>query len=236
MTFSPGPITLFLIPYAGGSFYAYNGLAGLLAPGIAPVALDLPGRGRRLREPLLDDAGAMARDLFGLMRPRLAQPYAIFGHSLGAILACLTAGLARQAGLPEPRHLFLSARAAPEQPEPGRLHALPESDFLDQMARRYQGIPQAVLDEPELLALFGPILRADVTAAENFRHQPQGLSAPATVLLGEDDPSTRHREPGWDQATSGPVTLRRFSGGHFFLFDHLPEVAALINQTLRGGA
>lgn len=235
MTASPGPITLVLLPYAGGSFYAYNGLIKLLGPGVTPLALDLPGRGRRLREALLTDAEAMAADVFGQIRPHLERPYAIFGHSLGAVLAYLTAGLARGAGLPEPRHLFLSARAAPEQAEPGRLHTLPEPEFLEQVVARYQGIPQAVLDEPELLAFFGPILRADVTAAEKFRHQPQAVSAPITVLLGEDDPSTRLRQPAWHQVTSGPVTLRRFSGGHFFLFDHLAEVAGLINHTLRDG-
>lgn len=236
MTDRPAATTLFLLPYAGGSFYAYNDLIKQLGPGLTPVALDLPGRGRRLREPLLTSAEDLAADLFGQMRPYMSRPYAIFGHSLGAILGYLAAGLARRAGLAEPRHLFVSARIAPEHPEPGCLHQLPEAEFIAQVVARYQGIPQAVLDEPELLAMFGPILRADVTAAETYRHQLQRLSAPVTVLLGANDPSTQGRRPGWDQATSGPVQVRSFPGGHFYLFEHLPAVAALIQQALREGA
>ncbi|MFH1058687.1 MAG: alpha/beta fold hydrolase [Pseudomonadota bacterium] len=236
MTDRPAAVTLFLLPYAGGSFYAYNELIKQLGPGLTPLALDLPGRGRRLREPLLMSAEALAADLFGQMRPHLDRPYAIFGHSLGAILGYLAAGLARRDGLAEPRHLFVSARIAPEHPEPGCLHRLPEAEFIAQVVARYQGIPPAVLAEPELLALFGPILRADVAAAETYRHQPQHLTAPVTVLLGADDPSTRGRRPGWDQATSGPVRVQSFSGGHFYLFEHLAAVAALIRQALREGA
>ena len=82
-------VRLFCFPFAGGSFYAYRGLERCLGNGIRLTGIDLPGHGRRIKEPLLKDAHKMAEDIFTQITPYLSEPYAVYGHSLGAILSVL---------------------------------------------------------------------------------------------------------------------------------------------------
>ena len=111
--------TLFCIPHAGGNG-AYYALFGELFPdSIKAVPLDLPGKGRRCREPLLDSMESLSRDLLEQMRPTAQTvPYAIFGHSMGGLLAFECARLARAAALPQPKALFISAAATPSPAAP----------------------------------------------------------------------------------------------------------------------
>ena len=114
------PTTLFCIPHAGGNA-AYYALFGSFFPGsIKVVPLDLPGKGRRCREPLPTCMDAMSRDLLGQIRPTAqAAPYAIFGHSMGGLLAFACARLAHESALPMPRALFVSSSATPDKVRTG---------------------------------------------------------------------------------------------------------------------
>lgn len=230
-------VRLFLLPFAGGASYAYRGLVSHLPPGIEPLALDLPGHGRRLREPLLHDLEAMARDLWREIRSRGSEgPYAILGHSLGALLAYRLACLARREGAPLPRHLFLSGRAAPVEPPRSRpLHALPRAEFLTAVGKDFGGIPDEAWKSEELLDLIEPILRADFQAVEEYRPAP-GLprleGVPADLLLGEAEPAPPPDAPPWESVLAASLPRRLFPGGHFFLFAHGPEVARLVVRRL----
>lgn len=237
MPLPPKPITLVLIPYAGAAFYAYNSLLPHLPPWVRPLALDLPGHGRRLREPLLKDAQAMADDLWQQTGPARQGPWALFGHSLGAIVAYLLARKVAAQGEQPPAHLFLSGRAGPVlEPEP-ELMGLPEGQFFAAVAQRYGGVPAEALEHQELMAMFEPILRADFQAALDYRPGPEngGLALPATVFLGRQDRLGCRSPLPWRKVLHGPLTEHGFEGGHFFLLEHWAALGGLIAQALATG-
>lgn len=110
----PMPTTLFCIPHAGGSAAYYAKLTAALPEHVRLHRIELPGRGRRHKERLQTDLTALVADIMAHISPvATTMPYALFGHSMGGLLAYLCAQHARAEGLPLPRTLFISASATP---------------------------------------------------------------------------------------------------------------------------
>jgi len=210
---------LFCLPYAGGGAGVFRAWSPILAPDIELVAVQLPGREGRLREPSFASIEEIVAAVLPLVVRASDLPYALFGHSMGALIAyALTVALERE-GQRAPAHLFLSARRPPDEPDPeSPLHGLPEAQFLDVIQTRYGAIPEAVLQEPDLLALLLPTLRADIGAIERFPLSSQRVRCPVHVFGGARD---RHPAPaqlaGWQRVAEQPVRVRLFEGDHFYL-------------------
>ncbi|WP_353947402.1 alpha/beta fold hydrolase (plasmid) [Streptomyces sp. HUAS MG91] len=227
---------LFCFPHAGGSATAYLQLARSLPSAFDVVSLQYPGRQDRYREePFteLDDlVGAVAEQLAGEVAADPERPYALFGHSMGALVAFETARLLARDGLPRPQRLFLSGRGAPD----GRDSAFGRFDDADVLAdvRRLGGTEQAMLDDPEILEIVLPALRADYRILGTFTWRGgEPLDVPLTALTGDSDPMTTVDDMWtWRAHTSRDFGLKVFPGGHFYLFDQLGPVAGAVTEGL----
>lgn len=213
------PIRLFCFPYAGGSSHIFHRWPENISSKVEVCAIELPGRGHRFSEPLMTQLTAVVSAVSNAINPYLDRPYIFFGHSLGALLAYEVARSLQQTGQIEPTHLVVSGRNAPHLPvSTPPIHALPETEFIAAI-RRYNGTPEAVLANSELLDLFLPVLRADFTVLNTYQyHSMPQLSCPIRVYGGTTD---SHTEPAslaaWQQQTSGVFTQKLFPGDHFFL-------------------
>lgn len=226
---------LFCIPYAGGNAWSYRALERFLAPGITLEGLELPGRGRRGLEPLRTSLDELADDVFRQITERaVTGRYAIYGHSMGALLAYLTAHRIRQAGLPPPESLFLSGSSAPAAPRERHRHLLPPAEFVA-MLRELGGCPPQVLDDAEMLEFFEPILRADFKAVETW-HAPAvaQLDLPLVVMVGDDDEATVADASDWAAETTAPCRVLEFGGDHFFILRHWEAIGSTIQRQLLG--
>ncbi|HKX29143.1 MAG TPA: alpha/beta fold hydrolase [Blastocatellia bacterium] len=228
-------VNLFCFPFAGGNAHSYQELAAHLPESIRMVPVELPGRGRRADERLRKNLMELVDDLLPQVSDRGPEPYALFGHSMGASLAHeLTRRLTdrRAGGIAPPVHLFVSGRQAPIVPPKHRRWDLPRSEFLN-MLRRLGGCPPELLEDDELMEFFEPILRADFEAVESHVAGPAApFETPITVLIGDRDEVTPEEADHWQQETTHPITVSRLTGGHFFLFDHWARVAALITSKI----
>jgi medium-chain acyl-[acyl-carrier-protein] hydrolase len=90
---------------------------------------------------------------------------------------------------------------------------------LPEMLRRNNGTPEEVLENPELMELVAPVLRADVNLCNSYVYAPQApFSFPITAFGGLDDHGVPRRYiEGWREHTTGPFVLRMVPGDHFFL-------------------
>jgi surfactin synthase thioesterase subunit len=200
------------------------------------VAVQLPGRGGRLREPPVASVPTLTHSITSELLPYLDRPYAFFGHSMGAVLALEVARAAMKAGRQEPAHVFLSARRPPHLPrlEPD-LHRLPDEAFLNVLGARYGGVPAEVLQERELLDLLLPALRADITALETFTPpETDPLTCAITAFGGDEDQLvTLEQLRAWRKYTTGAFRVRQFRGGHFYLQSEQAELLSDIAQSLK---
>ena len=154
-------LRLFCFPYAGGGTLMYRNWARNLPATIEICRAQLPGREVRLKESGLTRLNPLVLALADAIEPYLDLPFAFFGHSMGTLIAFeLTRELQRRHGL-TPTNLFMSAHVAPQVPYRSTvLHDLPEPEFIDQI-RRLNGTPKEVFEQPELLRLMIPLMRAD---------------------------------------------------------------------------
>ncbi|MFD0311391.1 thioesterase II family protein [Streptomyces sp. NPDC127119] len=230
----PGPSDpslpgLVCFPHAGGAASAHSGLARLLAPHLDVLGVQYPGRQDRRLEPPEPDITALAVRIAARLMDGGGGPRFFFGHSMGALVAYETARALRRSGAPGPQRLFLSGRGAPARmPAPhDRLRG--DAEILAAV-RRLGGTDAAVLDDPDLVDLVLPALRADYLALGSYRWAPEpSLDTPVTVLVGSDDPvAPLDTAKEWSEHTAGESETLVFPGGHFYLNSQLDQVAAVI--------
>ncbi|NEB79975.1 thioesterase [Streptomyces sp. SID14478] len=236
MDSTPPALRLFVLHHAGGSHLLYRNWPDALPATWDVRLLDAPGHGLLLDEPHIADAGRLADHLLRAIEPELTCPYALFGHSMGALMTYEIIRRALDRGLPPPVWAGVSARPAPQTAGPGhRYHALPDAELRTRL-KQLGGTPDEVFDDPELWALFEPIIRADLRLVETWRPAP--ATGPLPVALsafagGEDRSATPWRMTGWAEHTEHFLGLRVFDGGHFYFQD---DPGPLLRQIARDAA
>jgi surfactin synthase thioesterase subunit len=227
-------VRLFCLPFAGGGASTYYRWPQDFSRDVEIRAVQLPGRESRLFEPRIRSATALAQAVADAIGPHLDRPFALFGHSMGALLAFETARALRRRGHAQPAHLFLAAMHAPNVPSVvPPLAKLPEPELLQAVRQHYQPSEDA-LQIPELRALFLPVLRDDMALVEDYAYRPEPpLSCGIDVYVGDRDRSTPvEAAERWRDHTSAPFALNVLPGGHFFHDDALSVLQRKIASRL----
>lgn len=222
---------LFCFPFAGGGASAYRPWIGDAKLGVVPV--QLPGRENRMSEKPLCSMKDVVDQAARAITPYTLQPYAFFGHSLGARIAFEVVRELRRKGRSMPVRLFVSGSRTPEIREPRPLHQLDDIAFFDALAR-YGGTPQALLENRELMTLLLPMLRADFTVDETYDFcEEEPLSVPITAFYGaEDTEATREETEGWARHTLMGFEMKEMPGGHFYVSNESEALIAYIRSRL----
>jgi len=229
-------VRLACLAYAGGCATAYRNWSALLPPSIELYAAELPGRGRRLAEPPLRDLRAIVADLADGL-PASPMPFALFGHSLGALLAFELARESIRRGGAPPIALFAAACPAPHLPRRAPTYDLPDAEFARTLAR-LGGTPPEVLADPELTSLLMPALRADLELFDRYEYAASlPLPCPIIVLGGASDRHVGSSDlDSWQPHGCG-FARHMFAGDHFFPrtaeADVVRIVAAQLLETVR---
>ena len=213
-------IRLFCLPHAGSGSAIFHAWKRALPAWIEVCPILLPGREVRLAERSYTNSDVLIEEMAKALTEHLNKPYAIFGHSMGALLAFELAQHLRSNALRTPSYLFLSGRVAAHLPWGHKLiHHLPAEEFLAQLGARYGGLPQELLHDPLLQEIYLPILRADMMLLETHRHRERPpLDCPIMALAGMDDSNVSDESlTAWGQQTTADFSVRRFAGDHFYI-------------------
>jgi medium-chain acyl-[acyl-carrier-protein] hydrolase len=235
--YKPNPLArlrLFCFPYAGGGASSFYTWANELPSDVEIIAIQMPGLESRLMEPPITNVPLAVQMLEHVIYPKLGNPFAFFGHSLGAIISFeLTRKLRQQYGF-EPVHLFVSGKSAPQIPDLNPpIHHLPQSALLEELHRRYSGIQDEILQDPDIIQEFLPGLRASFEMYESYSYvSGDPLDCPITAFGGRQDNTARQEDiEAWRHQTKGPFILHMIPGNHFFLhFERQHFLRILYNE------
>lgn len=212
-------LRLICFPYAGGAAQIFARWPQELPQSVELCAVQLPGRGSRFRERAFTNIHDLVSSAAEGLDGYLDRPYVFFGHSMGAMIAFELTRELRRLRKRGPEQLFCSGLRAPQFASTDRItYNLPDDEFLSEL-RRLNGTPPEVLESPELRQLLLPLLRADFSITQTYKHREEPpLSCPLTVFGGEDDEEADGANlEAWRRHTTGRFSMCLLPGDHFFL-------------------
>ncbi|WP_157195593.1 beta-ketoacyl synthase N-terminal-like domain-containing protein, partial [Nocardia tenerifensis] len=227
-------VRLFCLPYSGGGASIFRGWQRDLPAWVDVLPVLLPGREERAGEPPLADLDALADAIADALRPHLDAPFALFGHSLGGLLAYQVALRLHRDGARAPVALLVAGLTAPHRLAPDPMHEYSDERLLDWVFEM-GGTPAELRDDPELMRAALPVLRADVTMFCTYRHRPAApLTCPIAVFSGRDDTIAPAEDAQvWGELTDSTVRTQVLPGGHFFVRTHRRELTRMLTAELR---
>lgn len=159
--------------------------------------------------------------------------YAIYGHSMGSLIAYELSHMLRGMEHPEPAHIFYSGHRAPNLPRKDEaLHPLPNEEFKVGILE-LGGTPKEVFEHNDLMELLLPLLRADFKAVETYKYiEKEKLATSFTILNGKEDDMTLPEIVEWKKHTAGECRFYEFEGDHFFLNNNIENICKIINYVL----
>lgn len=209
---------LFQFPYAGGGVSAFAAWKAMVPEWLDLVTIEAPGG---YVDPPQMTVQEMAETGASEILQRDDLPYALFGHSMGALVSFEVARIVAKGGQSSPRLLLVAGHGAPHLPSSGEaVHELPNAEF-DCELERLSGTPQEVLNNPELMEVVRPRLRRDFKTSRCYSFaEGRSLQIPIQVLGGlRDAETTDEKLRAWQEHTSGPCHVQMFAGGHFFIHE-----------------
>jgi len=223
---------LYCIPYAGGSANMYNSWASDLADHIELCPIELAGRGHRMTEPKYENLEEAVNDIFNQIVNDISEnDYAIFGHSLGALLSYEVTQKIKDAGLKPPSNIFFSGRKPPHSPVREKWSTLNPADFESKILS-LGGTPPEFFKYPELKQIFIPLLRSDFSLSETVIDRPEiiPLDSDVTVFIGENEGISYDIAQGWHDYTVKQCEVKYLPGDHFFILNQKEAILDIINK------
>lgn len=227
-------VRLFCIPYAGGSSITYYRWKPYILPSIELIPIELSGRGRRFADPFYSSIEDAVEDVYKYILPyNDGVPYAIWGHSMGALITYELAHLFQDRGQLLPCHLFCSGTSAPDRRHIGTvIHNLPDDEFLAEI-QQLEGTPKEFFENQDLIDLYTPVLRNDFRIVEQYIFQKKEslLQTNLSVLYGDEE-AFKDQVYEWKSHSSHLSNFYEFQGNHFFIFNHVMGISNIINKSL----
>ncbi len=229
-------IKLFCLPYAGGSASIYLRWSKLLDRSIKLCPYELPGRANRHKEPYYSSLQQAVSELVHIIETECADSeYAVWGHSMGSIMAYELICSLQQNRIKLPVHVFFSGRYPPSvEKEERNLHLLSEDDF-EKEAVKLGGIPDKLLKLKPLLKTALQTLRADYKLLETYKpgRLRRKFNFNISVFAGNKDELAQPEDMNcWKNYCAGQCNFYYFEGGHFYLHKFAEEITQIISDTL----
>lgn len=226
-------VSLLCLPCAGASATMYLRWRRLLPRWVHIVPVELPGRGGRLSERLVRNFDELVAQVCAEQAEMLRGNFAIFGHSMGSLLAYGVTRRLQSMGRPLPLALLASGSCAPSRRDPARFAGRTDDASLEAELRKQGGTPEEAFESAELMRITLDMLGADYRVCESFRYREEApLPMPVHVFAGREDDIDAASVHAWSAEAGGVFTLDWFDGGHFFIRQQESQALAAVTRAL----
>ncbi len=217
---------IFFLHYAGGNSFSYNFLSDFLKQ-YEVHQLELPGRGKRIKEELLNcRKSAIADFTQQILRQRNGSKFMIYGHSMGAALGLDVVQQLEERGV-FPELLMVSGSDGPGVGENKQRYLMDKKEFLEEL-RIIGGMPADFFEHDDLVDFYLPILKADFRICEAPADRFQGtIHTPIIALMGHLETDKEYIN-NWRQYTKASFDSTIFAGNHFFIYEYQDLLSNLI--------
>lgn len=225
---------LFCFHYAGGGASTFHSWLKYLPENVEVIAVQLPGRENRFSETPIRDLTKLIDKISIEIEKYLDKPFVFFGHSMGALICVELAYFLSKNQNNMPEYLYVSGRQSPQLPRKfPPIHHLPENQFIEEI-KKFEGVPNEILNDSEMRELFFPTLRADLEMCEKYAFQErEKLKVPIKVYGGKTDSGVSVAELlAWDYVTHSFGGATMFDGGHFYFRNSKEEFLKHFNSDL----
>jgi acyl transferase domain-containing protein/NADPH:quinone reductase-like Zn-dependent oxidoreductase/surfactin synthase thioesterase subunit/ubiquinone/menaquinone biosynthesis C-methylase UbiE len=236
-------LRVFALPFVGGSASVFAPWPNHLPETVEVVGIEYPGRETRIEEAPMDSVPTLVEELADAMLPYLDRSFAVYGHSMGGLLAYELTKYLEQQYAEVPMKLIIGAwpGAGLVEEYVRSLKGVDpdidldrESDSRVLEVLRDNGLFTGPVDDDASIKPLMPSVRADLKLLGDYRFENgYALRAPITVLRGTEDPLfTVEQLQGWEELTSGGFSLVTVPGDHLFIRGASPEVMRTIADEL----
>ncbi|MBL1082721.1 thioesterase [Streptomyces actinomycinicus] len=225
-------VHLVCVPHAGSGAYQFRSWQRLLSPEVSLLAVQLPGRENRWREPPATHMAEVLDALVPELLSRLQLPYVVVGHSMGALLGYQLAQVLGTRHDRWPEHFVASAALPPDEPLPlSGIDGLDDAELVAELIEQ-DAIPADIARNDRLVRLVTRPLRGDLAMCDAYVPTAgPPLPCPLDVWRGADDPGVSHDGvQRWSRHSSAGTTFRTFPGGHLY---HLADPRSVIDELRR---
>ncbi len=222
-------------PFAGGHKYSFDFLKPHMNQHMFFEVLEYAGRGNRISEKPIDSIDEIINDLWpSVLNFITKEPYIIYGHSMGGLIAFLMCRRIQEKGLNQPTKLIVSGKKAPYIERESKIWNYPREQFWEELIS-LGGVPKEIQNEVSLKDFFEPIIRSDFKAIEEYSFQRMDLlDIPIDVLYGDEELEKENDFSDWNKETTNKVALYTFKGNHFFIQNYAKDIADHLIRGFQG--
>lgn len=232
-------LRLYCFHHAGGGASAFGEWRHALGPHIAVQPIQLPGRERRVHEPRFTDMAQLTRELDAQLDPHLDQPYAFYGHSMGALVAWHLVLRRRATGRRLPEALLVGACTPPHLPPISATMYDKSRDELVAWMQGMGGISPMVLKYPDWVDAAVSLLRDDLALCNSHPHAEQREQPPAPLPIpiygfagGADEAVNAELLSQWGRYSAVGSHVFAVNGGHLFFRESPAQFISLLRSVL----
>lgn len=231
------------LPFAGGNRYSFNSIEKHVPKKLAWITLELPGRGNRFKESLLDKVDQMVDDLLSQIIPHIKEGnYILYGHSMGTLLGYELTKRIIKNKLKQPVYLFFTGRGAPGFDRFKNKKSVLPKDIFWKEVYEMGGFPKELFEYDDLLDLYFPIMKSDFKAIEDyeFNSMKSPFLIPIHVCMGDKEIGEEENKTplismkAWSKETSGSFSFELLKGDHFFILKHPKTIVQRICEAFDG--